>query len=133
MELNLVAVFASAVAATIIGSIWYSPTVFGTYWMDLMGFKKADMAKKQKEGMAKEYALSFLSSLIMSYVLGYFVRGTSLEGAAATVFWVWFGFVATIQIGGSLWGGQKYGVFFLNAAYWLITLLVMGSILSQWG
>lgn len=133
MEINLLAVLAAAVAATVIGAVWYSPAVFGTYWMGLMGLKKSDMAKKQKQGMAKEYAISFLSSLVMAYVIGLFVVGINFEGAAAILFWIWFGFIATIQIGPCLWAGQKYGVFFLNSAYWLVTILVMGGIMSQWG
>ena len=47
-DVKLWAVLVAAVASVMIGSIWYSPPVFGTTWMKLAGIREKNM---QKEGM----------------------------------------------------------------------------------
>ena len=47
-------------------------------------------------------------------------------------FWVWLGFIATTMIGIVLWEIKPVKLYLLIVAYYLISLLVMGSILALW-
>ncbi len=136
VDINYWAVLASAVAANVIGGLWYSPVLFGKAWMKLSGLdgKKLEELKK-KSSPGKVYALMFVGSLVMAYVLSHFIDYTQattvFEGAQAG-FWVWIGFVATVQLGSMLWEGKPAKLYFLNTGYQLVSLLTMGIILAVW-
>ncbi|MBT4384837.1 DUF1761 domain-containing protein [Candidatus Peregrinibacteria bacterium] len=128
---NYIAVILSAVAAMIIGSIWYSPLVFGKAWMKLAGVKepKKDEANKQ---MLKGMGLGLVTMLVMAYVLARFMDimvVVDSNGALEMSLWLWLGFMLPLTLGSFLWEGKDVKLSFLNAAYWLVTLEVMALIL----
>ena len=65
---NLVAPIVAALAAMVIGSVWYSPLLFMKVWMKEAGLDRQDEACS-KEGAAKAMAGQLVTSLIMAYVL----------------------------------------------------------------
>ena len=70
ITINLLAVLGAAIAAMIIGMIWYSPSVFGKKLMLYVGQTAESMAVSgAKKSMAKNYAINFLGSLVTAYVL----------------------------------------------------------------
>lgn len=134
MEINFLAVVVAAIANMILGAIWYSPAVAGTQWMKLIGLTKADM-EKAKPQMGKLYALGFLGSLVMSFVLAHLldlVAAMDMSDAWQLAFWVWLGFVATTQLNRVTWGGKPKELWVLDNVYYLATLGVMSTILILW-
>jgi len=131
--INYVAVLGAAIADMVLGFLWYG-LLFSKKWMELM---KIDLKKMEgmKKGMGKKYAVTFISSLVMAFVLAHFVdfasAGTAMQGAQVG-FWAWLGFIATQTLGSVLWEGKSEELYFLNNAYHLISLLVMGVILAVW-
>ena len=93
------------------------------------------MQAKMKERMWPKYLLQAVASLLMAYVLLLFVNytgaTTALEGAQAG-FWAWLGFIAPTQLAMVLWEGKSWSLYFLNVAYYLVSLVVMGIILAVW-
>ena len=139
VSINYLAVILSAVSSMVVGFLWFGP-VFGKTWMTLMGFTKEKMAAmpNQKE-MGKLYAIQFLGSLFMAYVLSHsivfanFYLGTSgIYGGLMAGFWNWLGFVAPVTLGSVLWEGKSWKLWCFNNSYYLVMLLVMGVILSLW-
>ena len=45
LEINLVAVIIASVANMALGYLWYSPTLFGKEWIQLMGYTKESLEK----------------------------------------------------------------------------------------
>lgn len=132
--INYLAVLIAAMAAMAIGFLWYGP-LFGKQWIQLMGFDKKKMEQMKKKSMAINYTAMILSTLVMSYVLAHFVdylNATNISGALQAAFWLWLGFIATVQIGIVLWEGKSWKLYFLNAAYYLVNLSIMASILALW-
>ena len=132
---NYLAVVVSAIVGMVIGALWYSQLLFGKMWMKLSGVTGKHIQKAKEKGMSKNYALAFLGSLLMSYILAHFVyytqASTVLEGMQ-TGFWIWLGFVATIMLGMVLWEGKSWKLYFVKAAHELVALAVMGAILAVW-
>ncbi|HLC50231.1 MAG TPA: DUF1761 domain-containing protein [Candidatus Nanoarchaeia archaeon] len=132
VELNMFAVFVSAVVSMTIGSLWYGP-LFGKEWMKLEGAKKNKGAKK--ENMVQSYAIGFVSYLLMSYILGYFVDYsgaiTFAEGAILGV-WIWAGFFATSMLGMVLWEGKPIKLYMIKTLYFLVVLSLMAGIQAAW-
>jgi len=138
VPINYLAVVAAAVASMAIGFVWYGP-LFGKQWMALMGFTKESMNAAKAKGMSKSYALMTIGSLVMAYVLANgLVFGNSylnMYGVSAGLqgaFWYWLGFVAPVLLGLVLWDGKPWKLFFLNAGYYLVSMLAMGAILAGW-
>ena len=134
VSINYLAVLVAAIASMVIGFIWYGP-LFGKMWMRMMGFDKKKMDEAKKKGMGKTYALAFLTSLIMSYVLAHFVsylQAMTIADGAILGFWLWIGFFATTQLGMVMWEGKPVKLYILNTLHYLVTLIVMASILAVW-
>jgi len=137
MSVNLWAVLASAVAAMVIGFVWYSPLLFAKPWMVAMGYDpedKARIAEMQKKATPL-YAISFLCSLLSAFVLGkiifHLLISTSLYGMKAGVA-VWAGFVLTVQLTDKLFANRPTKLFLINTGYQLACYLAMGAIMGKY-
>jgi len=135
MEINYLAVAASAIASMVIGSVWYGP-LFGKTFMHAMGMDQwtPERQAAEKKKMGKLYATQLIASLVMFYVLAAFMDKTSgmgISGGISTALWAWIGFVVPVQLGSAIWGG-KMTLFWLGAGNMLLTLLAAGAILGAW-
>ena len=96
VPVNLIAVFSAAVASMSVGYLWYGP-LFGKLWMKEMGMK-GTMSEAAILGMAKSYAIMFVGSLVMAYVLAHaiffastYLNMTGLPAGIMSGFWNWLG------------------------------------------
>ena len=133
--INIWAVLVSAVASMVIGSIWFGP-LFGKIFMSAIGMDKwtPEEQEKMKKAMAVTYISQFIASIVMFYILGYFMVGLgqmSLIGGLKTALLVWIGFVVPLKLADSLWGGKMI-LFWLNIGNMLLTLLATGAIIGLW-
>lgn len=134
-EVNYWAVLVAGLAVMLVGSVWYTPAVFGKAWMKLSGITMSDLEKMKKQGMATSYLMAFVGTLIMAYVLAHFndlASANKVSEGLQTAFWVWLGFVATNHIGMVLWERRPWKLFFLHTGQSLVSLLVAGAILAVW-
>lgn len=133
--INLLSVFVAAIAANILGFLWYSPAMFGKKWLELSGMKSEDASAAKKQGMGKTLVISFLTSLVMAYVLAYVVyltQASTLWGGITVGFWAWLGFVATFTANSVLFEKKSWSLWFLNNGYNLLSIALMGAILAIW-
>lgn len=138
VPINVMAVIASAIASMIVGTIWYGP-LFGKQWIKMMKFSAQDMAAAKKKGMGGTYAMQFVASLVMAFVLAHsivfastYMKVTGLNAGVMAGFWNWIGFVAPVTLGMSLWGGKSWKLWLLDNGHYLVTLCIMGAILAMW-
>ncbi len=139
VPINYLAVIVAAVANMVLGFLWYGP-LFGKQWMALMGMTKEKMdAEKAKGGMWKVYLLAFIGSLVMAFILDHAIifAGSYLgvSGWSAGLqggFWNWLGFIAPVTLGSVLWEGKSWKLWFLMNGYYLLSFLIMGSIVALW-
>jgi hypothetical protein len=135
VDINYLAVLVSAVLYMIIGFSWYSKSLFGALWMELIGLTEKDLEKAKEKGMAKKFLLAFAAALIMAYTLAHFVDYTQSKtfmDGALTGFWIWLGFVATVLLSSILWENKPVKLYLINASYYLVSLGLMGGILAIW-
>ena len=144
VPINYLAILACGVVSMVLGFLWLGP-LFGKLWMSLSGMPadameraKNDPAMKRK--MYQGYGIQFVASLVMAYVLAHMLTviaafdfgPSGLEAGISAGFWSWLGFVAPPTLGMVLWEGKPWKLWVLINAYWLILLLIMGSILAFW-
>ncbi len=135
IALHYGAIVAAALFHMVLGSLWYSPVLFGKPWMKLMKIDSKKIEEAKQKGMAKSYGIMAVAALVMSYILAHFVKYTSsvtaLEGLQAG-FWLWLGFVVTVMVNSVLWEEKPWKLYLLNVSYYLVSLLGMGVILASW-
>lgn len=138
IPLNYTAILIAAVASMGIGALWYGP-IFGTKWIALMGMTPEKMKAAQAKGMAVQYTLMMIGCVIMAFVMAhsiYFASGIlQISGINAGLqggFWNWLGFVVPVTLSSVLWEGKPWTLWFINVGYYLVSLLVMGTIIAVW-
>ena len=133
MNINYWAVLTSAIVSMVIGSIWYGP-LFGKMFMREMGMEQWSPEKQavMKKQMAIKYLGQFVASLVMFFVLDWYIV-TSIHmgvmGGLANAFGLWLGFVVPLAFGNALWGG-KMSLFWLSIGNMFLTLLAAGAIMG---
>lgn len=137
VPINLMAILVAAIAAVILGSVWYGP-LFGKKWMHLMGIAM-NPTPENKRKMMKSYVLMFIGTLLMAYVLAHvlifsmaYMNTAGLDAGITAGIWVWLGFVAPTTVGMVLWEGKPWKLWFIVAGYYLVSIPMMGVILALW-
>lgn len=134
-SINLLAVVVSGVIYMIVGMLWYGP-LFGKQWMKLIGMDPKHM-ESMKKGMGMTYGASFLSALVMAYVLAHFISYSGAITAAEGMqvgFWGWLGFVATSMLSGYLYAvkPKPWMLYVIDSGYYLVSLTLIGGLLAVW-
>lgn len=138
VPINYLAVILCGISYMVIGMLWFGP-LFGKRWMRLSGITEKKLKELQQNGMTQTYAISFVSSLVMAYVLDHFIWFTA-PGAVTiavgikTAIWAWLGFVATTSLAGYLYTAEKkpMSLYLLDNGCWFVSFLFFGIILSVW-
>lgn len=121
----------AALANFAIGSIWYSPILFGKEWMELSGIKSDEAPK----GVWKLYAVQLIATVITFIILGFAISlgGNKTASAGASIgFFAWIGFVAPIGISNLLWEKKPARLILINTVYYLLAFVVGGAIIGAW-
>ncbi len=133
MEINYFAVLVATLAAYAVGALWYT-VLFQKPWIKLMGLTPEKMQSMPLTG-PQAMALGFVATLVTVYVLAHFVvmlNVTDLSGAFQLGFWIWLGFIATVQIHTFLYEGKSIKLFLINAGHTLVATVLAASILALW-
>lgn len=144
VPINYLAVVGAAVIAIVLGFLWYGP-LFGRAWMKSMGMDMDEMKakakgdKKMQMAMMRSYGIMMLSSLVMAFVLAhslYFASAvlqiSGIPAAFQAAVWNWLGFIAPVSLGGVLWENKTWKWWAITSGYYLVSLFLMGSLLSYW-
>ena len=137
VPINYLAVVAAAVASMALGMAWFG-FLFGKQWIALMGWTPEEIEVAKARGR-RSYVLAALGSLVMAYVLAHvlifasaYFMITGISAGLMVGFWNWLGFVAPVTLGAVLWEGKPWKLWALDNGYQLLSLLVMGVILTLW-
>jgi hypothetical protein len=131
VHVNYLAVLVAAIASYVIASVWYG-VVFRKVWTDLTKITEMKLT-------AKNIVIVFIGTLMMSYVLDHsvafgnaYVHSSGLAGGLQGGFFNWLGFIAPLTLTGVVYEKRPWKLWALDNGFWLVSLLVMGAILSSW-
>lgn len=133
MKINYPAVLVAAIVHWILGAVWYG--VFSSTFLELIAWTPAQVAAIESQSHVIEYILSFLSSLVLVYILAHFMqytKATNFAGGLQTAFWLWLGFIVTTQLPTVIFERRKTGLYLLNIGYQLVACLAAGALLAAW-
>jgi hypothetical protein len=131
VHVNYLAVFVAALANYIIATVWYA-VIFGNLWKKLTGIT-------EMKPVPMNMVIVFIGSLVMSYVLVHsivfgnsYVGTSGVSGGLMGGFFDWLGFIAPVTLMSVMYEKRPWKLWILDNAFWLVSLLVMGAILSVW-
>jgi hypothetical protein len=135
-EINIWGVLVATLSSMVVGSVWYTPKVFGNYWMRV--------AKVTPSGEAKDAVKPILITLVVSFISAWVLAGSAaisqnfyggnfLANTLITALILWAGFTAARFITHDAFEGRPAGLTALNCAHELVTLLVMALIIGLFG
>ncbi len=138
VEINFLAVALATLSSMVVGSVWYTPAVFGNAWIKLA---KLDPKQMKKNGF-KPIIIAIVTSFVTAYVLAHFSflayqfyqqEYSFLATSLITAFWAWLGFTAARFITHDSFEGRRKKLTLLNILHELVTLMAMGLIIGLMG
>lgn len=133
VDVNYWAVVLATLSTLLVGSIWYTPKVFGNYWMRVA---KVDPGDRNPVGpIVTTLIVSFISAWVLALatqVTWTALGGTYLLVAIMTGIMLWAGFTAARIITHDAFEGRPSGLTILNIAHEFVTVLIMAIIIGVW-
>jgi len=133
VEVNWMAVVLATLSTMLVGSIWYTPKVFGNTWMKLAKIKPTGKASDAAGAMILTLFVSFISAYVLAHVVAlahHFYGNSWMQDSLSTAFWVWLGFTATRFITHDAFEMRPKALTFLNITHELVTFMVMGLVIG---
>lgn len=130
-KVNFWSVLLAAVSYLIVGSLWYSPLLFGKLWIKLNGFCDEDL--KSSRPLWKILILSFLSAVVSSFVIAAVLGPRqspdfgAVVGAIIAICWITMSKLTDV-----LFENKPVKLFFLHAGFDLVSFMIMGAIVGYW-
>jgi hypothetical protein len=134
-EINYVAVILATLSSMIVGSIWYTPKVFGNYWMRMADITPSGKASDAVRPIIITVIVSFITSWVLAgaaYISWDFYGGSFLVNTLVTALILWAGFTAARFITHDAFDGRPTGLTVLNVAHELVTIVIMAVIIGVW-
>jgi hypothetical protein len=132
MTLNFVAVLCAAIAAWVVGAIWY--TVLGSRWKAALGWIEAEI---ERRGKAKPpigpMIISFIAELLMAFLLAELIAhfgAIAMKTGAMVGALCWLAFVATTITVDNANSERKSALTIIDSGHWLAVLSIQGAIIG---
>lgn len=134
MKINYPAVFVATIIHFLVGGLWYG-LLFSNKFVELMAFTPEQLQEMQSRNPAKELLVTFISTLVLVYILAHFVQYTKARSALdgiQTAFWLWLGFIATTELATVVFEQRKLGLYLISIGYQFVGCALAGVILAVW-
>ncbi|GAA4647556.1 DUF1761 domain-containing protein [Pontixanthobacter gangjinensis] len=127
-DVNWLAIVLGALAGFVVGGIWYGP-VMGKKWIGAVGLTE-DQIKEGNMGLiyGGAFAFSLLASWTMAHTFASYGYDLSVFAKIMTAFGVALGFIVPAIGTNYLFSQKSKLLFFIDAGYWLIFYLAMGTV-----
>lgn len=134
-EINYIAVLLATLSSMIVGSIWYTPKVFGNYWMKQSGVTPSGNSRDAIGPIALTVVVSFITAWVLAgaaFIAQEFYGGSFLVNTLITAVILWAGFTAARFVTHDAFDRRPAGLTVLNIAHELVTVLIMALIIGVW-
>jgi len=133
--INYWAVILATLSSMVVGSVWYTPKVFGNYWMKASGQTPSGNSKDAIAPIAITVVVSFITAWVLAgagYISFTFYGGSFFVNLLVTGIILWAGFTAARFITHDAFDRRPRGLTVLNVAHELVTIVIMAIIIGVW-
>lgn len=127
-SINWFAVAVATISAFIVGALWYGP-LFGKAWKDEINVSEE---KLKGRSMAMVFGSAFVLEFIIAVNLAFFLSDLPVPEGALYGFLTGFGWIAMAMGVTYLFSGKSLKLWFIDSFYFVVTLTLMGLILTAW-
>ncbi|GHD78490.1 uncharacterized protein DUF1761 [Salinibacterium amurskyense] len=134
-EINYIAVILATLSSMIVGTIWYSPRVFGNYWMKAAGVTPSGNSADAIRPIVVTVIVSFITAWVLAgaaFIAFDFYGGSFFVNTLLTSIVLWGGFTAARFITHDQFDGRPNGLTVLNVSHEFVTIVVMALIIGVW-
>jgi len=134
-EINYIAVILATLSSMIVGTIWYTPKVFGAYWMKAANITPTGEVKDAVRPILVTVVVSFITAWVLAgaaFISFDFYGGSFFVNALVTGVILWAGFTAARFITHDQFDGRPNGLTVLNISHEFVTIVVMAIIIGVW-
>lgn len=134
-EINYLAVIAATISSMIVGSVWYTPKVFGNYWMKAANVTPSGNSKDAIRPILITLVVSFITAWVLAgaiYISWSFYDSGWLLNALVTGVILWAGLTAARFITHDAFDGRPTGLTVLNVSHEFVTIIIMALIIGVW-
>ncbi|MFC4222774.1 DUF1761 domain-containing protein [Lysinibacter cavernae] len=134
-DINYWAVLLATLSSMIVGSVWYTPKVFGNYWMKAANVTPSGNAGDAVKPILVTVVVSFVTAWVLAgavYLSWSFYGGSFLVNALLTGLILWAGFTAARFITHDAFDGRPTGLTVLNVSHELVTIMIMALLIGVW-
>ena len=134
-EINYLAVVLATLSSMVVGSIWYTPRVFGNYWMKAANITHTGKGSDAIRPILITVVVSFITAWVLAgaaYISWDFYGGSFFVHSLVTALVLWGGFTAARFITHDAFDGRPTGLTVLNVAHELVTIVIMAIIIGVW-
>lgn len=129
---NEIAILVSAILAIAIGSVWYSPLLFGNHWMRAAGLTEGDL-ESAKDTMLKSFAGAVVVNIILLYIIAQFVALSQLAGVSLKMIGsLLTAFLAAVMAGAIIWEQRPLSYLLINVGYSAVVLFGGMAVIWYW-
>ncbi|KIA76735.1 hypothetical protein DB43_HK00080 [Parachlamydia acanthamoebae] len=127
---HFVPIFVTSCIYLALGTLWYSPWLFGPTWL-----KEMQLTREQLRSPWLGSLAAFFMALLMSYALSQFIILTNsytLAQGACLGLWIGLGFIVPTLFSNVIWEKKSLKIYLIHVSLVLLFLMISGSILSFW-
>jgi Protein of unknown function (DUF1761) len=141
IHVSLLGIALAVVVSFFFGFVWYT-IIFGRAWALEMGFDPDE--KPERREMIRGMLLMVLGNFFLAWVFAHNIAvwnpetwGLAPAGVSAfasagmAAFYTWLGFFVPVLLSGVAWEKKSWKLFSINAAYHLLALFLVASILTH--
>lgn len=133
IRLNWIAILVAAIASFLFQALWYS--LFMTEWLAGVDRTREWLMNTSVVTPPLQYGTAILCSVIAAAVLSVVIQASGKQNVQRGVLCaalIWLGFVATTWAREYIFEVRPLQLFFINAGYSLIDLILIGAIVGGW-
>lgn len=133
---DLLPLMSAALAAILVGSVWYSPWALGRVWMDATGSVKP--TDQERAGLVLtpfNLFLAPINALLAAgalWILFGWLTVESLTSGVGIALVLWAGFSLTTTMWQAIYETRPIAVLMIDGGNQLVTYLTMAVILASW-
>jgi hypothetical protein len=133
-SIRILPILVAAIAAFVLGALWYSPVLFGRAWVRAHGYTEEKIAQ-MRASAGRAYAVSFACYLVMAAAMSILIGRmdvTMLRGGVKLGAILGIGFAAPLGLTANVFSEKRLSAWVIDAGYQLVYLIGMGMILVAW-
>jgi hypothetical protein len=131
-DINELAVITTSLLAIALGSIWYSPLVFGSYWQKVVGLTDADLALSKTE-LVRSLIVAFASNSVVFFVIAHLIRASATFGMSRSELATTLSALIVAALTSmAVWEQRSLAYVLIHAGYATLMIAIGVGVIAYW-